>query len=244
MCPECQTQASVGVHCPECVAEARRNAPKRKPAVVTAFRTSSGKPVVTMTLIVINLIVFALQFVSNDLITNYLLYRPVLTLVEPWTMITSMFVHGGVFHVALNMLALYLFGPVLESLLGRARFLTLYMVSGFGGSVAVLLLADPLSGVLGASGAIFGLLGAFFVIQRKLGGNAVQLLVVIGLNLAMGFFVPGISWQAHLGGVVVGAVIAVIYLRTRRPAQARVQILLVAGVVATLLVASIIRILS
>ena len=118
------------------------------------------------------------------------------------------------------------------------------MVSGFGGSVAVLLLADPLSGVLGASGAIFGLLGAFFVIQRKLGGNAVQLLVVIGLNLAMGFFVPGISWQAHLGGVVVGAVIAVIYLRTRRPAQARVQILLVAGVVATLLVASIIRILS
>ena len=234
----------MGVHCPECVAEARRNAPKRKPAVVTAFRTSSGKPVVTMTLIVINLIVFALQFVSNDLITNYLLYRPVLTLVEPWTMITSMFVHGGVFHVALNMLALYLFGPVLESLLGRARFLTLYMVSGFGGSVAVLLLADPLSGVLGASGAIFGLLGAFFVIQRKLGGNAVQLLVVIGLNLAMGFFVPGISWQAHLGGVVVGAVSAVIYLRTRRPAQARVQILLVAGVVATLLVASIIRILS
>ena len=197
-----------------------------------------------MTLIVINLVIFALQFVSNDLITNYLLYRPVLTLVEPWTMITSMFVHGGVFHVALNMLALYLFGPVLESLLGRARFLTLYMVSGFGGSVAVLLLADPLSGVLGASGAIFGLLGAYFVIQRKLGGNAVQLLVVIGLNLAMGFFVPGISWQAHLGGVVVGAVIAVIYLRTRRPAQARTQILLVAGVVVALVVASIIRILS
>jgi membrane associated rhomboid family serine protease len=187
-------------------------------------------------------LVFAVQFISNDLITDYLLYSPVLTLVAPWTMITSMFVHGGVIHVGLNMLALYLFGPILEGLLGRARFLALYLISGFGGSVAVLLFADPLSGVLGASGAIFGLLGAYFVIQRKLGGNAVQLLVVLGLNLAMGFFIPGISWQAHLGGVVVGAIMAVIFLRTRRAAQVQRQVVLIAGVVLTLLVVAAIRV--
>lgn len=241
VCPECQTQASVGVHCPECVAEAKRNAPKQKPAVVAAFRKGSDKPVVTLTIIVINLVIFALQFVTNDLITNYLLYRPIYTFVEPWTMITSLFVHGSVFHVGLNMLALYLFGPVLESLLGRARYLALYLVSGFGGSVAVLWFSDPLGGVLGASGAIFGLLGAFFVIQRKLGGNTVQLLIVIGLNLAMGFFIPGISWQAHVGGVIVGALIALIFLRTRRPSQARLQVLLISGVVVALLAATVIR---
>jgi membrane associated rhomboid family serine protease len=242
ICPECQTQASVGVHCPECVAEAKRKAPKRKPAVVTAFRKGSDKPVVTLTIIVINLVVFALQFVTNDLVTGYLLYRPIYTFVEPWTMITSLFVHGSVFHVGLNMLALYLFGPVLESLLGRTRYLALYFVSGFGGSVAVLWFSDPLGGVLGASGAIFGLLGAFFVIQRKLGGNAVQLLIVIGLNLALGFFIPGISWQAHVGGVIIGALIALIFLKTRQPAQARVQVLLVSSVVVALLAVTVIRI--
>jgi membrane associated rhomboid family serine protease len=229
------------VHCPECVAEAKRSAPKRKPAIVTAFRKNSSTPVVTLTIIAINLVVFALQFITNDAITGLLLYRPVYTFVEPWTMMTSLFIHGSVFHVGLNMLALYLFGPVLESLLGRARYLALYLLSGFGGSVAVLWFSDPLGGVLGASGAIFGLLGAFFVIQRKLGTNSVQLLIVLGLNLAMGFFIPGISWQAHVGGVIVGAAIALIYLRTRRPAQSRLQIVLLSGVVVALLVATALR---
>lgn len=229
------------MHCPECVAEAKRSAPKRKPAIVTAFRKNSSTPVVTLTIIAINLVVFALQFITNDAITGLLLYRPVYTFVEPWTMMTSLFIHGSVFHVGLNMLALYLFGPVLESLLGRARYLALYLLSGFGGSVAVLWFSDPLGGVLGASGAIFGLLGAFFVIQRKLGTNSVQLLIVLGLNLAMGFFIPGISWQAHVGGVIVGAAIALIYLRTRRPAQSRLQIVLLSGVVVALLVATALR---
>ncbi|MGV8970056.1 MAG: rhomboid family intramembrane serine protease [Microbacteriaceae bacterium] len=196
----------------------------------------------TLSLIVLNLAFFAAQFVSNDAITQYLLYRPVFTLVEPWTMITSMFIHSGVFHVGLNMLALYLFGPVLESLLGRARFIALYLLSGFGGSVAVLLLSDPLSGVLGASGAIFGLLGAFFVIQRKLGGNAIQLLLVIGLNLALGFFIPGISWQAHLGGVIVGAVIGLIFLRTRRADQSGTQKFLLAALIVALVAAAVVRV--
>jgi membrane associated rhomboid family serine protease len=114
-------------------------------------------------------------------------------------------------------------------------------LSGFGGSVAVLLLA-PMSAVVGASGAIFGLFGAFFVIQRKLGGNSVQLFVVIGLNFAIGFL-PGtnISWQAHLGGVIVGALVGLIYLATRRPEQKVRQVALISSLAIGLVVLTLLR---
>jgi membrane associated rhomboid family serine protease len=175
--------------------------------------------------------------VSQDILTGYLVYQPTLTAFMPWTMITSLFVHSGIFHVGLNMLALYLFGPSIEALVGRFRFLFLYLVSGFGGSVAVLWLGQG-NPVLGASGAIFGLLGAYLIIQRKLGGNTVQLLVVIGLNLAMGFFVQGIAWQAHVGGVAVGALIAVILVQTRRRDQRLAQAVLLTAVAAALVAAT------
>ena len=154
-------------------------------------------------------------------------------------MLTAIFLHGSIFHILVNMYSLFIFGSVMERLLGRWRFLALFLVSGFGGSVAVLWLA-PGSAVVGASGAIFGLLGAFFVIQRRLGGNNIQLLIVIALNLVIGFL-PGlnISWQAHVGGLVAGAAVAFVFLRTRRQDQARMQVLLVAGVVAALLVLTV-----
>ena len=153
-------------------------------------------------------------------------------------MLTSLFVHsqGSLFHILFNMVSLFVIGPILERALGRVRFLVLYLLSGLGGSGAVLLLA-PGTPVVGASGAIFGLLGAIFIIQRRLGGNTTQLLVVIALNLAIGFL-PGtnIAWQAHLGGLIVGALVALIYLRTRREDQRRLQVLLTAGVLAGLVV--------
>jgi membrane associated rhomboid family serine protease len=138
------------------------------------------------------------------------------------------------------MYALFLFGRLLERMLGRVRFLALYLISGLGGSVAVLLLA-PQTPVVGASGAVFGLFGAFFVIQRKLGGNSIQLIIVIALNLAIGFLIPNIAWQAHVGGVLVGAAIGLVYLRTRRADQRWVQVGLVAGVVAVLVVLTVAR---
>jgi membrane associated rhomboid family serine protease len=138
------------------------------------------------------------------------------------------------------MYSLYIFGPMLERMLGRGRYLALYLLAGFGGSVAVLLLA-PLSAVLGASGAIFGLMAAFFVIQRHLGGRNVQLLVVIGLNLVSGFFISSIAWQAHVGGLVVGALIALIYTRTRNRRQHRTQVALVTGVGVLLVAVVLVR---
>ena len=241
VCPECSTQAAVGVHCPECVKEARQSAPKRRPRLLSAFRPSSQRPVVTYSLIGINLVVFVLQLVTGGAVTNALVYPPVYTGIEPWRMITSMFLHSesSFFHILFNMYSLFIFGPTLESLVGRVRFLALYLLAGFGGSVGVLLLGDPATSVLGASGAIFGLFGAYFLIARRLGGNTTQLLVVIVLNLALGFIVSGVAWQAHVGGLAVGLAVAFVYLQTRRPEQRVWQIVLVAGIAVALVVTTV-----
>ena len=128
----------------------------------------------------------------------------------------------------------------LEGLLGRWRFLSLYLISGLAGSVGVLWLGDPRTGVVGASGAIFGLLGAFLVIQRRLGGNATQLLILLGINLVIGF-IPGfnIAWQAHLGGLVAGALVGFIFVETRKRDQRGLQIGLLVGLTLVLLLLSL-----
>jgi membrane associated rhomboid family serine protease len=159
-------------------------------------------------------------------------------------MMTAVFAHspGSILHIGLNMYSLYVLGPPLERLLGRGRFIVLFLVSGFGGSVAVLLLMSPSDYVLGASGAIFGLAGAFLVLARKLGGNTTTLVILIGINLVVGF-VPGtgIAWEAHIGGLVVGAALAAILLRTRRRDQRTPQIVLIVALVAALIVLTLAR---
>ncbi len=243
ICGDCQTQAAVGVHCPECTKEARQSGPRSKPVVVTAFNRArrSGGPVVTWSIIGITAFVYLLQLVSGGAVINALAYWPPLTSIEPWRMFTSMLVHSqqSFLHILFNMYSLYIFGRILEQALGRWRFLALYLISGLGGSIAVLLLAPTIS-VVGASGAIFGLLGAFFVIQRRLGGNNMQLVLVIGLNLVIGFVVPGIAWQAHIGGLIVGALVALVYLKTRRPAQKNTQLLMLAAIVIGLIIVTVI----
>ena len=228
ICPECQTQASVGVHCPECIREARARAPKRKPAIVTAFRRGSNRPVVTYSIMAICTVVFLVQLVLGDVVFQNFGYAPFLTESEPWRMLTSAFLHSTSFlpHILFNMYALFVLGPDLERMLGRARFIALYLISAFGGSVAVLVLnlGNVYGGVVGASGAIFGLFGALFVIQRKLGGNTLQLVLVIGANLVLGFVIPNISWQGHLGGLLTGALVAFVLLQTRQPSQRLWQI--------------------
>ncbi len=242
ICGECQTPAAVGVHCPECTAAARASAPRTASPLVRAFRRGSSTPVVTYSIIALTLAVYVLQLISGGVVTNALGYAPVLTLDQPWRMLTTALVHspGSIFHLLFNMYALFVLGPLLESFIGRARMIALYALSALGGSVAVLYLA-PTSFVIGASGAIFGLFGAIFVIQRRLGGSSIQFIVLIGLNLGLGFIVPNVSWQAHVGGLVIGAVIALMMVRTRRPAQQRLQIGLIAGVGALLIAMTVLR---
>jgi membrane associated rhomboid family serine protease len=233
VCPDCQVQAAVGVHCLDC---ARQNRPVRpKPRFVTAFRSTSTQPVVTYSLIGVTAFFFILQSVPGigSSVTQALQYAGAYTQpglgapLEPWRMITAVFMHGSVLHLLFNMYALFIFGQGLEHTLGRARYLALYLLAGLGGSVAVDLISSPFQGVVGASGAIFGLMGAYFIIQRHLGGTNVQLLVLVGINLVIGF-IPGvgISWQAHLGGLAAGALLGFIFTKTRNVRQQNTQTLL------------------
>lgn len=233
LCPEC-------VH-PGGVPRTRRRFRLRIPGTQT--------PIVTYVLIAVTFFVYLLQWIPGLGITESFLYAPVFTMggnelgapYEPWRMLTSVFLHstGFILHIVLNMYTLFIFGQVLETMLGRGRFLSLYLISGFGGSVAVMYLAPAQSGVVGASGAIFGLLGAFLVIQRKLGGDSTQLLVLLVINLVIGFL-PGmsISWQAHVGGLVTGALIGLIFVNTRNRTQSRTQLALMSGL-SILLIAAV-----
>ena len=243
ICPECQTPAAVGVHCPNCVREAHAATPRasgipRSTNPVARYFggvVAGGAPIVTFSLIAACVVVYGLQFLTKQALTEAWIYYPPLTATQPWRMITSAFLHspGTVLHILFNMYALFVFGPVIEHLLGRWRFLALYLIAAFAGSVGVLLLA-PGTAVLGASGAIFGLLGALLIVHRGLGGNPTQIIVVIGINLALGFFIAGVAWQAHVGGLIGGAAVAGVYMATRHRSKRNLQILGVAGVVAAL----------
>lgn len=232
ICPECQTQAAVGVICPECMREqratqtsAQKKAERRWSRAPMAVGTQ--RPTATYAIIVITAAVFVLQLlipaIEGMFAFNSAYVIPSIAF-EPWRLFTAIFLHSSFFHIGLNMLALWMIGRSLEPLLGHGRFVALYLLSGLGGSVGVALIA-PGTWVVGASGAVFGLLGALLVIGRHLGANITGILIVLGINLVIGF-VPGynIAWQAHVGGLVVGAVIGLVFARTRTRARQPLQI--------------------
>lgn len=138
-----------------------------------------------------------------------------------WQLLTSAFTHAEILHIAANMIALFFLGPPLEQVLGRARFLAVYLISALAGSAAVMWLAAPDSSALGASGAIFGLMGALFLIARKSGGNYQLVLTWLGINVVLTVVGgAGISWQGHLGGLLGGlAATAVLVLPPRHQRQ-------------------------
>lgn len=247
ICVDCQTPGAVGVMCPGCVHPPQASG--RRPRVA---RHTSTTPVVTYSIITLTAFIYLLQWIPGLDVTGALLFAPIYSFgeygsaagYEPWRMITTIFVHstGFILHIGLNMYTLWIFGRLLESLLGRLRFLALYLIAGFGGSVAVMYLGDLQGGVVGASGAIFGLMGAFLVIQRRLGGDSTQLLILVGINLVIGFL-PGmnVSWQAHVGGLVTGVVLGVVFVRWRNLQHASRQWLATASVAVVLVALTLIH---
>lgn len=253
ICPECQVQAPVGVLCPECVQQARRAQAARGGGQLQRLRRrfASQPAPVTYGIIALTALVYLLQFVFGGVPETLLLFNaayladlPGLGL-QPWRILTVTLVHGSLLHVAFNMLTLWLFGRVLEEAFGHLRFLALWLTSAIGGSLAVTLLS-PESSVIGASGAVFGLFSAYFVIMRQARMNTTSLLVLIGINVVMGFVNSGVSWEAHLGGLAFGfAAGALLAWDLRRRGRARaglagVLALAVAGVVAALLWAQLV----
>jgi membrane associated rhomboid family serine protease len=218
ICPDCMIPAAVGFQCPECVREGNRNV--RRATTVFGGRVTADPGWVSKILIGINVVVYVLQVTVGPALEHrfWLIagpaFDPQLNHVvgvahgEYWRLLTAAFLHGSVLHIALNMYALYLFGPAVEAALGRARFLALYLASALGGSALSYFFSDPRTPSLGASGAIFGLLGAFLVLNRKLGRDSSSVLVLIVINLAFGFIAPNIDWRAHIGGMITGALCA------------------------------------
>ena len=258
ICPQCQTQAAVGVQCPECVREGRQElAASRRaggaPGFLGRLTPRGSAPAVTYAIMAICVALYLGQWLSGGALTGAWVLDPTAIRIEPWRLITAAFLHSTSFipHLLFNMYALYIFGPALERFLGRARYLALYLVGALGGSVGVVLvyqlslvtnnaslawfggLLVP-SAALGASGAIFALMGALLVLRKAMGLQLTQILIVIVINVAFGFIVRGIAWQAHLGGLAIGAAVAGAYLVTRRPQQRSAQILSVAGIAVAL----------
>lgn len=229
-CPACQRQAAVGFQCVDCVREQATSIP----VVRTAFggAVTTGRPVVTQVLVALCVGVYLLQLAPGLDITQRFAFAPVVAESEPWRFVTAAFLHqtGFLPHILFNMLILWQLGPVLEQQLGRARFLALYLLSAVGGSVGYLALADPTdlgswrTAVVGASGAVFGLFGALMVLNRRMGTDNRGILTLIGINAVIGF-VPGlnIAWQAHLGGLLTGALAAAVLLYAPRARRSLVQ---------------------
>jgi membrane associated rhomboid family serine protease len=207
-------------------------------------RLKSDQPRITISLIMINLVIWLLQVIPGSTVTTTMFYAPLLTVIEPWRMLTAGFVHSpeSFWHILINIYSIYIFGRVIEPMLGPSRFLVLYLISIFGGSAAVLWLSEPVVPVVGASGAFFGLMGAYLIMLRAIGDNSGLLVGLIAVNLAFGFVVPGISWQGHLGGLLAGMAVTGVYARTRYKSglAQKIQVLGVVGLIALITVAGII----
>ena len=240
ICPDCMNPAAVGFQCPECVKEGARTT--RQARTPYGGKLVADPRITSFVLIGLNVLVWlAIQATgrSSSALVDRLALLPdsasrqlsdgsivVVRGVDDgawWQLVTSMFTHVDLLHLGFNMLALYFLGPVLESVLGRARFLALYFVSGLAGSAAVMLLSEPHGQTLGASGAIFGLMGALAVVAVKVRGQVQTVLMWIGLNLVFTFTVSGISWQGHLGGLVGGVLIGAAMVLAPREHRTLVQ---------------------
>ena len=239
--------AAVGFHCPDCVAQGA--ATVRRPRTTFGGRVADDTSRVSLTIVALNVGVFLLGLVTGvrELQVDFgnIGGAPGVIGVadgEYYRLLTAAFLHGGLFHLFLNMLALVQLGPVLEAALGRLRFVALYVLSAVGGSVLSYLLSDPRQLGVGASGAIFGLFGAYYVVVRRMGGETRSLVVLLVVNVAITVSVPIIDWRAHLGGLVTGALIALAFAYAPRgPHRDRVHALACGTVALLLAVAVVLR---
>jgi membrane associated rhomboid family serine protease len=235
ICYECMTPAPVGLRCPEHSGKPQGVRKVASAAERVATKRGARPYPVTIALVAINVGVYLLELAiggSADGTNNSIFYKGALFAHgyfdgSPgvadggwWRLMSAAFLHYGVIHLALNMLALYWFGRVLENVIGSLRFLLLYVACGLAGSAGALYLT-PNSPTVGASGAIFGVLGALLVLERRgaiqSGG---QILALIVLNLVLTFSLSGISIGGHIGGLVAGVVLMLLYLEFRRSTAA------------------------
>ncbi len=215
ICTDCMTQAAVGMRCPECAGGGRR-----APAPIRRMRAAerSGTAIATTTLVVVNVLVYLAELLQgvgvsgvagSALVRDGAVYGPAVADGEWYRMVTGGFLHASVFHILFNMYLLWILGSALERYAGAGRFLAIYFTAILWGSAGALVLS-PDSLTVGASGGVFGLMAALYLLERQKGvsllGSTVGMLLL--LNLAITFLIPGISVGGHLGGILGGAAAA------------------------------------
>jgi membrane associated rhomboid family serine protease len=223
ICPECMTSTPVGMRCPECAKQ--RTKVRTGPGAFSGART----PYATYTLIALNVVAFFAEvsagggLTEGNLIQDGGIFGPAISDGDWYRIVTGGFLHAGPLHLLFNMYVLYIAGTLLEPGIGTPRFLAIYFVSLFAGTFGALLL-DPNTVTVGASGAIFGLMAAVVVVARGRGMEelASQFGLFIVLNLALTFAIPNISVGGHLGGLIGGAVAALLLVGVERQAPARI----------------------
>jgi membrane associated rhomboid family serine protease len=234
-CPDCLRSAAVGQQCVECIRGANQGT--RRASGVFGGRPAAGG-VVTWTLVALNVVLYLIELANQNIGYDLaMLGRGLLPTSSHlqgvaegqwYRLITAAFVAPpglgslGPLDIVFNMWALIVVGPALERLLGHVRYLVIYLVSALGGSVALMLVV-PYELALGASGAIFGLFGAWFVASRRLQLDSRWIVTLVVLNLVIGFVVPNIAWQAHLGGLIAGGLLTAAYAYAPRANRALIQ---------------------
>ena len=232
-------EAPVGYRCPDCM---KVNAPPAPKTVAGGALVST--PRVTYFLIGINVFLFAVQYAQgiNKVAVDYGMFPIEISQGgEWWRVFTSAFLHGDERHIAINMLVLFFLGSTLERILGHTRFTVLYLLSALGGSVASYWFLDLQTVSVGASGAIFGLMGALIVAGRRLRYDVKQVLFLLAVFVAIGFFSPGVDWRAHFGGLVVGAAVAAVMVFPPKRIRMQVQITGVVGLILILVALTMLR---
>jgi membrane associated rhomboid family serine protease len=223
----------VGIRCPDHAGVSARPAGPRRVARRASTSLSRSGPFVTQTLIAVNVGIYLLQLLMGDGLTassGWIYEHGVLVSTaigsdgqligvaegEWWRLITAAFLHYGPLHLGMNMLVLWIIGPALEEYLGRWRYALLYVVAGLAGSAGALLWS-PNALTVGASGAIWGIMGAALLLEARriyvFGGQAMGLVVI---NLAITFLIPGISIGGHIGGLIGGGLAALAFTTFRR----------------------------
>ena len=254
-CPDCLRSAAVGQQCVDCVREGSRGT--RSGGAVFGGRPAAGA-VVTWALVGINVLLYLVELAHPNIANDWaMLGRAEIVPGGPlqgvsqgqwYRLLTSAFLPPpglsglGPLDIAFNMWALILVGPALERLLGHGRYLTVYLVSAIGGSVMFYLIGPTNVEALGASGAIFGLFGAWFVASRKLGFDSRGIVLLIALNLGLSLvYRSTIAWQDHVGGLIVGAVVMAAYAYAPRKNRIAIQVAATVAVAVLLAIAVVIR---
>jgi len=197
--------ASIGYQCPSCASD---STPVIKGINRNRFIPNQKDTPVTKFLSISLIIIFLLQELTGTLLVkSFALFAPLVTSGEWWRLITAGFLHGSIIHLLFNVYILWVIGSQLESIVGNVKFLTIYFVSLLGGSLASFWFSPFGSYSIGASGAIFGLMGAMLVVGRKRNLDISQITTLVAINVVIGFVLSGIDWRAHLGGLAAGAFI-------------------------------------